>query len=112
MGGKGNEGVAAYVNRIKNSIGYVEYAYVLQNKMVSGQVQNKAGQFIKPDPESFQAAAESADWKNAKDFYLVMTDAPGDKSYPVTATTFVIIYKQPKDAVRLQGVTDVFQMGA
>ena len=100
VGGKGNEGVAAYVNRIKNSIGYVEYAYVLQNKMAYGLVQNKAGKFIKPDNESFQAAAASADWTKAKDFYLVMTDAPGDAAYPVTATVFIIMYKQPKDADR------------
>ncbi len=100
VGGKGNEGVAAYVNRIKNSIGYVEYAYVLQNKMTFGAVQNKAGKFIKPDNESFQAAAASADWAKAKDFYLVMTDAPGDNAYPVTATTFIIMYKQPKDVAR------------
>lgn len=100
VGGKGNEGVAAYVNRIKNSIGYVEYAYVLQNKMTYGAVQNKAGNFVKPDNESFQAAAASADWAQVQDFYLIMTDAPGDKAFPITATTFVIMYKTPKDAAR------------
>jgi phosphate transport system substrate-binding protein len=109
VGGKGNEGVAAYVNRIKNSIGYVEYAYVLQNKLVSGQVQNKAGAFVKPGTESFQAAAASADWKNAKDFYLVMTNAPGENAYPVTATTFVIMYKQPKDPARGAAALTFFQ---
>ena len=100
VGGKGNEGVAAYVDRIKNSIGYVEYAYVLQNKMTYGVVQNKSGKFIEPSVESFQAAAASADWANAKDFYLVMTDAPGENAYPITATTFIIMYKDPKDAAR------------
>lgn len=109
VGGKGNEGVAAYVNRIKNSIGYVEYAYVLQNKMTSGQVQNKAGQFIPPNTESFQSAAASADWKDAKDFYLVMTDAPGEKAYPVTATVFIIMYKQPKDPARSKAAFDFFR---
>lgn len=109
VGGKGNEGVAAYVNRLKNSIGYVEYAYVLQNKMTYGLVQNKAGQFVKPDAESFQAAASSADWKNAKDFYLVMTDAPGEKAYPVTATVFILMYKQPKDASRSKAALDFFR---
>lgn len=109
VGGKGNEGVAAYVNRLKNSIGYVEYAYVLQNKMAYGLLQNKAGQFIKPDAESFQAAASSADWQNAKDFYLVMTDSPGEKSYPVTATTFVMMYKQPKDAGRAKAALSFFK---
>ena len=109
VGGKGNEGVAAYVNRIKNSIGYVEYAYVLQNKMTFGQVQNKAGQLIKPSTETFQAAAASADWKNAQDFYLVMTDAPGEKAYPITATVFIIMYKTPKDAARSKAAFDFFR---
>lgn len=109
VGGKGNEGVAAYVTRIKNSIGYVEYAYVLQNKMTFGSVQNKAGKFIKPNNESFQAAAASADWAKAKDFYLVMTDAPGEKAYPVTATVFVIMYKQPKDAERSKAALQFFK---
>ncbi len=97
VGGKGNEGVAAYVNRIKGSIGYVEYAYVLQNKMTYGQMQNRAGQFVKPDVPSFQAAAASADWSKTQDFYLVLTDAPGAQAYPVTAATFILMYKQPKD---------------
>jgi phosphate transport system substrate-binding protein len=109
VGGKGNEGVAAYVNQTKNSIGYVEYAYVLQNKMTYGLVQNKAGKFMKPDAASFQAAAASADWENAKDFYLIMTDAPGDDAYPVSATVFIIMYKQPKDAARTNTAMDFFR---
>ncbi len=108
VGGKGNEGVAAYVNRIQNSIGYVEYAYVLQNKMTYGLLQNRAGKFIAPDAKSFQAAAATADWANAKDFFLVMTDAPGEDAYPVTATTFVLMYKQPKDAARSKAVLTFF----
>jgi phosphate transport system substrate-binding protein len=100
VGGKGNEGVAEYVNRIKGSIGYVEYAYVLQNKMTYGIVQNRAGNFIKPSVASFQAAAASAEWTKAQDFYLVMTDAPGAESYPVTATVFILMYKKPKDEAR------------
>ncbi|OYW17347.1 MAG: phosphate ABC transporter substrate-binding protein PstS, partial [Burkholderiales bacterium 12-64-5] len=68
--------------------------------MTYGAVQNRAGKFIKPDNASFQAAAASADWAKAKDFYLVMTDAPGENAYPVTATVFIIMYKQPKDAAR------------
>jgi phosphate transport system substrate-binding protein len=109
VGGKGNEGVAAYVNRIKNSIGYVEYAYVLQNKMTFGQVQNRAGQFIKPNAETFQSAAASADWKNAQDFHLVMTDAPGEKAYPITATVFIIMYKTPKDPARSKAAFNFFR---
>lgn len=97
VGGKGNEGVAAYVNRIKGSIGYVEYAYVLQNKMTYGQMQNKAGHFVKPDIAAFQAAAASADWSKTQDFYLILTDAPGAQAFPVTAATFILMYKHPKD---------------
>ena len=108
-GGKGNEGVAAFVGQTKNSIGYVEYAYVLQNKLTYGLVQNKAGKFIKPDAASFQAAAASADWANAKDFYLVMTDAPGDNAYPVAATVFILMYKQPKDADRTNAAIAFFK---
>jgi phosphate transport system substrate-binding protein len=108
VGGKGNEGVAAYVNRIQNSIGYVEYAYVLQNKMTYGLVQNRAGKFITPDAKSFQAAAATADWATAKDFFLVMTDAPGADAYPVTATTFVLMYKKPKEASRSKAVLKFF----
>src|SRR5437763_4383405 len=109
VGGKGNEGVAAYVNQIKGSIGYVEYAYVLQNKMIYGQVQNSAGQFIAPSAQSFQAAAASADWGKAKDFNLVMTNAPGAQAYPVTATTFVIMYKQPKNKGRSDAAIKFFK---
>ena len=98
VGGKGNEGVAAYVNQIPYSIGYVEYAYVLQNKMAYTLVQNSAGKFISPSQRSFGAAASHANWAGAKDFYLVMTNAPGADSYPITATTFVLMYKQPKNA--------------
>ena len=97
VGGKGNEGVAGYVKQIPNAIGYVEYAYVLQNKMAYTLLQNSAGTFVAPSAASFQAAAASADWKNAKDFFLVMTNAPGAQAYPITATTFVLMHKQPKD---------------
>jgi phosphate transport system substrate-binding protein len=109
VGGKGNEGVAEYVNRIKGSIGYVEYAYVLQNKMTYGQVQNSAGAFVKPDAAAFQAAAAGADWSKAQDFYLVITDAPGAQSWPISATTFVLMYKQPKDAARTKRTLDFFR---
>ncbi|MBC8751878.1 MULTISPECIES: phosphate ABC transporter substrate-binding protein PstS [Paraburkholderia] len=109
IGGKGNEGVAAYVNRLKNSIGYVEYAYVLQNKMTYGSVQNKAGNFIEPNAKSFQAAAATADWANAKDFNLVMTDASGPDAYPITATVFIVMYKQPKNATQSKATLDFFK---
>ena len=108
IGGKGNEGVAAYVNQIKGSIGYVEYAYVLQNKMTYALVQNAAGKFVKPDNKSFQAAAASADWSKAKDFYLIMTNAPGDDAYPIAATSFILMYKTPKDAAKSKAALDFF----
>lgn len=99
VGGKGNEGVAAYVNQIKGSIGYVELAYALQNKMKYTEVKNKAGNFVDPSLESFQAAAAGADW-SAPDFYEVITDAAGKDSWPITASVFVMMYKQPKDAAQ------------
>jgi phosphate transport system substrate-binding protein len=98
IGGKGNEGVAGYVKQIPYSIGYVEYAYVKQNNLAYTLMQNSAGKFVAPNAKSFAAAAATADWAHAKDFNLVMTNAPGAASYPIAATTFVLMYKQPKNA--------------
>ncbi|TPG94690.1 phosphate ABC transporter substrate-binding protein PstS [Pseudomonas caspiana] len=109
VGGKGNEGVSAYVKQIKNSIGYVEYAYALQNKMTHAQLKNAAGKFIQPNAKAFQAAADTADWANAKDFNLIMTDAPGDSAWPITATTWIIMYKQPKNAEQSQAAFNFFK---
>jgi phosphate transport system substrate-binding protein len=93
VGGKGNEGVASYVQRLKNSIGYVEYAYALQNKMTYTQMQNKAGKFVKPDSASFQAAAANADWANTPGFNLMLTEQAGEKSWPITGATFILVYQ-------------------
>jgi phosphate transport system substrate-binding protein len=109
IGGKGNEGVATFVEVTRNSIGYVEYAYALKNKMAYGMVQNREGQFSKPNAESFQAAAASANWARAQDFYLIMTDAPGQKSYPITATAFIILYKTPKNPERTAVAMEFFK---
>lgn len=109
VGGKGNEGVAAYVKQINGGIGYVEYAYALQNKLAYALVRNGANRYVKPDNASFSAAASSADWKNARDFNLIMTNAPGAAAWPITATTWVILYKQPKDAARSKVVLDFFK---
>jgi len=109
VGGKGNEGVAAYVKQIKNSIGYVELAYALQNKMAYAAMKNSAGNFVEPSPESFQAAAASADWAKAQDFFLVITNAPGARSWPIAASSFVLMYKQPKDAARTKTALDFFK---
>jgi len=91
-GGKGNEGVAAFVGRLPNSIGYVEYAYVKQNKMTFTQMQNAAGQFVNPDDVTFKAAAAGADW--TKSYYQILTQQPGAQSWPLTGATFVLMHKR------------------
>jgi phosphate transport system substrate-binding protein len=90
-GGKGNEGVAAFVTRLPNSIGYVEYAYVKQNKMVYAQLKNSAGNFVSPDDTAFKAAAAGADW--TKSFYQVLTNQAGKDSWPITGATFILMHK-------------------
>ena len=109
VGGKGNEGVAGYVKQIPNSIGYVEYAYVLQNNMSYALLQNSAGAFVAPSADSFQAAAASADWRNTQDFFLVMTNAPGANAYPITASTFIVMHKEPKDKARSDAALAFFR---
>jgi phosphate transport system substrate-binding protein len=108
-GGKGNEGVAVYVNQTKGAISYVEYAYARKNNLTYALVENRAGHFVKPDAQSFQAAATSADWMSAKDFHVIMTDAPGDNAYPITATTFVLMYKTAKESERALTAMDFFK---
>lgn len=93
VGGKGNEGVASYVQRIDGSIGYVEYAYVLQNKMAYTLVQNRDGKFVSPSAQAFQAAAAGADWKAAPAMYLILTDAPGASSWPIAGATFILMHR-------------------
>ena len=100
VGGKGNEGVAAYVKQLPNSLGYVEYAYVMQNHMAYALLQNSAGNFIAPSADAFAAAAATADWAHAKDFNLVMTNAAGAQAYPIAASTFILLPKQPKDKAK------------
>lgn len=109
IGSRGSEGVASYVKKMPNSIGYVEYAYVKQQGLNFGLLQNAAGNFVVPSTETFQAAAATANWKNAKDFDLSMLDAPGDNAYPITAATFIVLYKQPKNADRQKTVQDFFR---
>jgi len=90
-GGKGNEGVSAFVQRLPNSIGYVEYAYAKQNKMAYTLLKNEAGNFVAPEDDSFKAAAANADWN--KSFYQVLTGQPGKDSWPITAATFILMHK-------------------
>ena len=90
-GGKGNEGVAAFVGRLANSIGYVEYAYVKQNKLTYAQLQNKDGTFVSPNENSFKAAAAGADWSQS--FYQILTQQPGKDAWPITSATFILMHK-------------------
>jgi phosphate transport system substrate-binding protein len=92
VGGKGNEGVASYVQRIKGAIGYVEYAYAKRNKMTHVSMRNKDGQFVQPDDETFQAAAAFADWKSAPGFYQILTDQPGKTSWPISGASFILVH--------------------
>lgn len=90
-GGKGNEGVSAFVQRLPNSIGYVEYAYAKQNKMSHVLLKNKDGQFVAPEDDNFKAAAAGAEW--AKSFYQILTEQPGARSWPITGATFILMHK-------------------
>jgi phosphate transport system substrate-binding protein len=93
VGGKGNEGVANYVARIDGSIGYVEYAYAKQNKLPFAILANKQGQFVAPEDDSFKAAAAGADWAKAPGMYLILTDQPGAKSWPITGASFILMHQ-------------------
>jgi len=109
VGGKGNEGVSQYVRQITGSIGYVEYAYAVKNKLSWIDLKNAAGKFVSPSAEGFAAAAATADWASAKDFNLIMTNAPGAQAWPITATTWAVMYKQPKNAERSKAALDFFK---
>jgi len=98
IGAKGNEGVANNVAQTKGAIGYVEYAYALQNKLAHTNMINKAGKTVTPTSESFQAAAANADWKSQPGFGVILANQPGDQSWPMTAATWILMYKQPQDA--------------
>ena len=93
VGGKGNEGVASYVQKISGALGYVEYAYAKQNKLTAGQMKNKAGKFVEPTDTSFKAAAAGAEWTKTPGMGVVLTDQPGDGSWPVTGASFILIHK-------------------
>jgi phosphate transport system substrate-binding protein len=108
VGGKGNEGVAAYVQRINGAIGYVEYAYALQNKMTYAKLRNADGNYVEPTSAAFQAAAANADWEHAPGFYLVLTDQPGKDSWPITGASFILFYKDQPDAAKADAVLKFF----
>ena len=108
VGGKGNEGVASYVKQIKGSIGYVEYAYALQNKMSYTMLQNKEGVFVSPNEESFKSAAAGAHWDTAPGFYEILTDEPGKNSWPITGATFILLHKTQANAENAKAVLKFF----
>ena len=106
-GGKGNEGVAAFVGRLPNSIGYVEYAYVKQNKMTYAMLQNAAGKFVAPDDSAFKAAAAGAEW--GKSFYQILTNQPGAESWPITGATFILMHKVQDKPAQAAATLKFFQ---
>ena len=108
VGGKGNEGVAANVNRIKGSIGYVEYAYVKKNNMTFLQLQNKAGRWVSPDDVTFAAAADGADWFSVPGMGLSIVDQKNPNAWPVSSASFIIMYKDPADKKASQEVLKFF----
>ena len=108
VGGKGNEGVAANVQRIKNSIGYVEYAYAKKNKMSHVQLKNRDGQFVQPDDDAFKAAAAGADWAKTPGFAVVLTDQAGKNSWPITGASFILMHKVQADAAKGKEVLKFF----
>ena len=108
LGGKGNEGVAALTSRTDGAIGYVEYAYALQNKMAYTQLHNQSGASVSPNSKTFQAAAANADWSKAPGFYLLLTNQPGADSWPITGATFILMHKQQSDPARGKEVLNFF----
>ena len=108
VGGKGNEGVAANVQRIKGGIGYVEWAYAKKNRMAHTQLQNREGAYLQPDDEAFKAAAASADWAKAPGFAVVLTDQPGKASWPITGASYILLHKSQADGVKGREVLKFF----
>jgi phosphate transport system substrate-binding protein len=108
IGAKGNEGVANMTAQTDGAIGYVEYAYAKQNKMAFSLLTNKSGTRVAPNAESFQAAASNADWAAADSYYLVLTDQPGAKSWPITGASFILVYKEPSDPAQVKEALKFF----
>ncbi|HWU54859.1 MAG TPA: hypothetical protein VN175_05105, partial [Rhizomicrobium sp.] len=111
IGAKGNEGVAGNVAQTSGSIGYVEFAYAKQNHLKHTRMTNKDGKTVVPSADTFKAAAAGADWAGAagSGFYIILVDQPGASSWPITATTYILVYKQPADAAATANVLKFFQ---
>jgi phosphate transport system substrate-binding protein len=108
VGGKGNEGVAANVQRVKGAFGYVEYAYAKKNKIAHAQLKNRDGNFVQPSDDTFKAAAAGADWNNAPGMYLLLTNQTGRDSWPATGASFIIMHKQQADALTGRAILKFF----
>ncbi|HEX5453344.1 MAG TPA: phosphate ABC transporter substrate-binding protein PstS [Stellaceae bacterium] len=108
LGGKGNEGVAALVARTDGAIGYVEYAFALQNRMTYTLLRNAAGRFVSPGADTFQAAAAHADWTEAPGFYLLLTNEPGRDSWPITSATFILLHRHQPDPEKTREILSFF----
>lgn len=108
-GAKGNEGVALRVQQIPNSIGYVEHSFAVKLQLAHALVQNQAGQFVEPNEKSLEAAMASVDWDASKDFYAVIGNSPNEDAYPIAATTFALLYKEPKSPERSKAAFEFFR---
>jgi phosphate transport system substrate-binding protein len=108
VGGKGNEGVAALVKKTQGSIGYVEFTYALKERLKYVLLQNQVGKYVAPTIEAFQASAASADWENAPGFFMVLTDQPGEKSWPITGASYILIHKKQEDSGKAQAMLKFF----
>ena len=108
VGGKGNEGVAANVQRVKGAFGYVEYAYAKKNKIAWAQLKNRDGNFVQPDDNTFKAAAANADWANAPGMYLLLTYQTGKDAWPATGASFILMHKQQADALTGKAILKFF----
>ena len=109
VGAKGNEGVSGNIGQTKNAIGYVEYAYAKQNRLAYTALVNKAGKTVQPTNAAFQAAASNADWTHAPGYYLILTDQPGETSWPIVASTFILMHKDSTDKASSQEAIKFFK---
>ncbi len=109
IGGKGNEGVSAYIQRVPGSIGYVEFAYAVQNKLPTASLQNRAQVYVTPSIEAFQAAAANADWAHAPGFAMVLTDQPGRGTWPITGASFILLQRQQTDCRKAKAMLRFFK---
>jgi len=107
-GGQKNPGVGNNVKKISGSIGYIEYTYAVESKIPTVMLKNKDGKFVKPDIKSFQSAGANADWENAPGYYMVLTNKPGAKSWPITGVTYILVYKKQTDAAKAKGLLKYF----